>query len=103
MIRFVVLIEFDKFSLKSLLKYVHNVGRPIIIQGNKKKWVNILNSVQKATDFKKSKMEMNEMCSYCEDIYRPVIIDFVQYQHSSVQLDLTRKERKEKVDSTTEF
>ena len=53
--------------------------------------VNRLNSVQKATNLKeKSKVGLNEMFSNCEDSYRPVIIGFVQYQHSSVQLVLKK-------------
>ena len=39
---------------------------------------------------KKSKVEINEMLSNCEDSYIPVIIGFVQYQHSSVQLVLQK-------------
>ena len=48
-----------------------------------------LNPVQKATYFffKKSKVGKNEECTVT-DSYRPVIIGFVQYQHSSVQLVL---------------
>ena len=51
--------------------------------------VNRSNSVQKATSLKKkSKVGINEMFSNCLDSYRPVIIGFMQYQHSSVQLVL---------------
>ena len=52
--------------------------------------VNRLNPVQKATYLKKkSKVgEKGRMYSNCKDSYRPVIIGFVQYQHSSVQLVL---------------
>ena len=54
--------------------------------------VNRLNSVQKAANLKKkkSKVGINEMFSNCEDSYRPVIVGFVQYQHSSVQLVLKK-------------
>ena len=53
--------------------------------------VNRLNSVQKATNLKKkSKVGINEMSSNCQDSYRPVIIGFMQYQHSSVQLVLKK-------------
>ena len=53
--------------------------------------VNGLNSVQKANIFKKKlKVGINEMLSNCEDSYIPVIIGFVQYQHSSVQLVLKK-------------
>ena len=51
--------------------------------------VNRLNPVQKATFFKKkSKVEKNEECTVTVKTasYRPVIIGFVQYQHSSVQV-----------------
>ena len=52
--------------------------------------VNRLNPVQKATYFSKiTKVgKMNIMYNNCYDTYRPVIIGFVQYQHSSVQLVL---------------
>ena len=51
--------------------------------------VNRLNPVQKATYVKKIKSGKNRiMYSNCYDSYRPVIIGFVQYQHSSVQLVL---------------
>ena len=51
--------------------------------------VNRLNSVQKATYFlKNQKWEKLIMYSNCYDSYRPVIIGFVEYQHSSVQLVL---------------
>ena len=53
--------------------------------------VNRLNSLQKATNLKtKSKVGINEMFSNCSDSYRPVIIGFVQYQHSSVELVLKK-------------
>ena len=39
---------------------------------------------------KKSKVGINEMLSTCSDSYRPVIIGFVQYQHSSLQLVLRK-------------
>ena len=54
--------------------------------------VNRLNSVQKTTNLKekKSKVGINEMFNNCQDSYRPVIIGFVQYQHSSVQLVLKK-------------
>ena len=53
--------------------------------------VNRLNSVQKATNLKKkSKVGINEMFSNCQDSYRPMIIGFAQYQHSSVQLVLKK-------------
>ena len=53
--------------------------------------VNRLNSVQKATNLKKkSEVGINEMFSNCYDSYGPVIIGFVQYQHSSVQLVLKK-------------
>ena len=53
--------------------------------------VNRLNSVQKATILKKkSKVGINEILSNCEDSYIKVIIGFVQYQHSSVQLVLKK-------------
>ena len=48
--------------------------------------VNRLNTEQKATNLKKkSKVGINEMLISCQNSYRPVIIGFVQYQHSSVQ------------------
>ena len=48
-----------------------------------------LNPVQKATYLKKIKSRRkSKMYSNCKDSYRPVIIGFVQYQHSSVQLVL---------------
>ena len=57
-----------------------------------KKWGYRLNSVQKATVLKKkSKVGINEMYSNCLDSYRPVIICFVQYQDSSVQLVLKKR------------
>ena len=56
--------------------------------------VNRLNSVQKATNLKKkSKVGTNEMFNNCLDSYRPVIIGFVQYQHSSVQLVVKKMDR----------
>ena len=40
----------------------------------------------------KSKVGINETYSnYEEDSYRPVIIGFMQYQHSSVQLVLKKR------------
>ena len=50
-----------------------------------------LNSVEKATNLKKSKLRINETLSNCQDSYRPVIIGFVQYQHSSVQPVVKKK------------
>ena len=65
---------------------ITNMGRSIIIQG-KKNGVHILNLVLKATYLKKKlKVGISEMHSNSEDSYRPVIIGFVHYQHSSVQL-----------------
>ena len=56
--------------------------------------VNRLNSVQKATNWKKkSKMGINEIFSNCYDSYRPVIIGFEQYQHSSVQIVMKKRDR----------
>ena len=59
--------------------------------GYQKIGVDRLNPVQKATYLKKkSKVGINEMYNNCQDSYRPVIIGFVQYQHSSVQLVLKK-------------
>ena len=41
------------------------------------------------------------MYGNCEDSYRPVIIGFVQYQHSSVQLVLKKMDRHTKLRTTS--
>ena len=41
----------------------------------------------------KSKVKVNEMYSNCEYSYRPVIIGFVQCQHSSVELVKNENEK----------
>ena len=52
--------------------------------------VNRLNPVQKATYLKENIKSGRKLRMYsnCKDSYRPVIIGFMQYQHSSVQLVL---------------
>ena len=52
--------------------------------------VNRLNPVEKATYLKKKIKSGRRLRMYsnCKDSYRPVIISFVQYQNSSVQLVL---------------
>ena len=71
------------------LRYIKYRGGSIIInKTNGGKQIEF--SVESNQFEKKSKVGINEMFSNCLDSYRPVIIGFVQYQHSSVQLVLKK-------------
>ena len=66
-----------------------NIGEIHYHKENNTNWDKQIEFSAESNQFeKKSKVGINEMFSNCYNSYRPVIIGFVQYQHSSVQLVL---------------
>ena len=67
-----------------------NIGEIHYHQGKQNNWSKQIEFSAERNQFEKKIKSGNEMYGNCENSYRPVIIGFVQYQHSSVKLVLKK-------------